>query len=142
MVKTLLVQKADAMAHVVRTTFAVTHCIRRKFALTFCVCKCHETGATGSLVPVPVPISPLSPCGSSSFPLPQPWSSSVLRRLDRSRPYRAGSDISPTCSPLASLDLLSFVSAMLPMRRSYLCCFLLIMLARPFSCLLTYAVSL
>jgi len=54
---------------------------------------CHEPGATGSLAPAPVPLSPLSPGGSSSFPLPQPRSSSALRRLDRSVPYRSGSDI-------------------------------------------------
>jgi len=57
------------------------------------VVDCHEPGATGSLAPVPVPLSPLSPCVSSSFPLPQPRSSSVLRCLDRSPPYRSGSDI-------------------------------------------------
>jgi len=39
MAKTLLVQKADAVARVVRTTFALTLCVRKKFALTFCVCK-------------------------------------------------------------------------------------------------------
>jgi len=39
MTKTLLVQKADAVACVVRTTFALTLCVRKKFALTFCVCK-------------------------------------------------------------------------------------------------------
>ena len=60
---------------------------------------CHEPGATGSLAPAPVPLSPLSPCGSSSFPLPQPRSSSALRRLDRSPPYRSGSDI-PDCWPV------------------------------------------
>jgi len=54
---------------------------------------CHEPGATGSLAPAPVPLSPLSPCGSSSFLLPQPQSSSALRRLDRSPPYRSSSDI-------------------------------------------------
>jgi len=54
---------------------------------------CHEPGTTGSLVLAPVPLSPLSPCGSSSFPLPQPRSSSALRRLDRSPSYRSGSDI-------------------------------------------------
>jgi len=37
--KTLLVQKADAVARVVRTTFALTLCVQKKFALTFCVCK-------------------------------------------------------------------------------------------------------
>jgi len=44
--------------------------------------KCHEPGVTGSLAPVPVPLSPLLPCGSSSFPLPQPRSSTALRCLD------------------------------------------------------------
>ena len=61
--------------------------------LPFCSARCHEPGATGSLAPAPVPLSPLSPCGSSSFPLPQPRSSSALRRLDRSLPYRSGSNI-------------------------------------------------
>ena len=51
--------------------------------------RCHEPGTTGSLAPAPVPLSPVSPCGSSSFPLPQPRSSSVLRHLDRSPPYRS-----------------------------------------------------
>jgi len=45
------------------------------------IISCHEHGATGSLALVPVPPSPLSPCGLSLFPLPQPRSSSVLRRL-------------------------------------------------------------
>jgi len=45
----------------------------------------------------PVPLSPLSPCGPSSFPLPQPRSSCALRRLDRSPPYRSGSDIPDRC---------------------------------------------
>ena len=39
MAKKLLVQKADAMACGVRTTFALTLCVRKKFALTFCVGK-------------------------------------------------------------------------------------------------------
>ena len=39
MAKTLLVQKAHAVARVVRTTFALTLGVRKKFALTFCVCK-------------------------------------------------------------------------------------------------------
>ena len=39
MVKTLLVQKADAMVRVVRLTFALTLFVWKKFALTFCVCK-------------------------------------------------------------------------------------------------------
>jgi len=39
MAKTLLIQKADAVAHVVRTTFALTLCVQKKFAMTFCVCK-------------------------------------------------------------------------------------------------------
>jgi len=54
-------------------------------------------------VPLPVPPSPLPPCGLPLSPLPQPRSSSVLRRLDRSPPYHAGSDISPTYRPPASL---------------------------------------
>ena len=71
---------------------------------------CHEPGATDSLALTPVPFSPLSAYGSSSFPLPQPWSSSALRRLDLSLPYRAGSDISPIYRPPASLGPFSFVS--------------------------------
>jgi len=55
--------------------------------------RCHKPGVTGSLALAPVPLSPLSPGSSSSFPLPQPRSSSALRRLDRSPPYRSGSDI-------------------------------------------------
>jgi len=39
MVKTLLVQKADAMVRVVCLTFALTLFVWKKFALTFCVCK-------------------------------------------------------------------------------------------------------
>ena len=46
MAKTLLVQKADTMARVVRTTFALTLCVRKKFALTFCVCKIHAAFRT------------------------------------------------------------------------------------------------
>ena len=34
---TLRVQKADAVARVVRTTFALTLCVGKKFALTLCV---------------------------------------------------------------------------------------------------------
>jgi len=36
---TLRVQKADAVAHVVPTTFALTLYVRKKFALTVSVCK-------------------------------------------------------------------------------------------------------
>jgi len=36
---TLRVQKADAVARVVRTTFALTLCVRKKFTLTLCVQK-------------------------------------------------------------------------------------------------------
>jgi len=36
---TLLVQKLDAVARVVPTTFAFTLCVRKKFALTVSVCK-------------------------------------------------------------------------------------------------------
>jgi len=64
---------------------------------------CHESHPAGSSVPLPVPPSPLPPCGLPSSPLPQPRSSSALRRLDRSPPYRAASDISPTYRPPASL---------------------------------------
>jgi len=35
---TLRVQKADAVARVVRMTFTLTLCIRKKFALTLSVC--------------------------------------------------------------------------------------------------------
>ena len=63
------------------------------------VSHCHEPDATGSLALAPVPLSPLSPCGLSSFPLPQPRSGSALRRLNRSPPYRSGSDI-PDCWPV------------------------------------------
>ena len=38
---TLLVPKADAMAGVVRMTFALTLCIRKKFALPLCVWMTH-----------------------------------------------------------------------------------------------------
>jgi len=36
---TLLVQKLDTVASVVRTTFAMTLCVRKKFALTLSVYK-------------------------------------------------------------------------------------------------------
>jgi len=36
---TVFVRKADAMARVVRTAFTLTLCVRKTFALTFCVCK-------------------------------------------------------------------------------------------------------
>jgi len=36
---TLRAQKADAVACVVRTTFALTLCVRKIFALTVSVCK-------------------------------------------------------------------------------------------------------
>jgi len=36
---TLRVQKLDAVAGVVLTTFALTLCVRKKFALTVSVCK-------------------------------------------------------------------------------------------------------
>ena len=39
MAKTLLIQKADAAACVVWTTFALTLCVWKKFAFTFCVYK-------------------------------------------------------------------------------------------------------
>jgi len=94
----------------------------------------HEPGATGSLPPAPVPLSPLSPCGSSSFPLPQPRSSSVLRRLDRSPPYRSGSDIPDRWPVLTSLLCLHYVTCVSFSCHRYVCCFLLIMLARPFAC--------
>ena len=37
--QTLLVQKADAVACVVQTTFALTLCVRKKFALAVSICK-------------------------------------------------------------------------------------------------------
>jgi len=36
---TLLVQKLDAVARVIPTTFALTLCVWKKFALTVSVCK-------------------------------------------------------------------------------------------------------
>jgi len=39
MAKTLLTQKADAVARIVRMIFGSTLCVRKKFALIFCVCK-------------------------------------------------------------------------------------------------------
>ena len=36
---TLHFQKLDAVASVIRTTFALTLCVRKKFALTLSVCK-------------------------------------------------------------------------------------------------------
>jgi len=38
---TVLILKADAMARIIRTTFALTLWVLKKFALTFCVCKTH-----------------------------------------------------------------------------------------------------
>jgi len=64
---------------------------------------CHNSRSAGSSAPLPVPPSPLPPCGLPSSPLPQPRSSSALRRLDRSPPYCAGSDIYPTYRPPAGL---------------------------------------
>ena len=46
---TLLVQKLDAVAYVVPTTFALTLWVRKKFALTVSVCKKHA--ASGWLTP-------------------------------------------------------------------------------------------
>jgi len=46
---TLLVQKLDAVARVVPTTFALTLCVRKKFALTVSVCK--KRTASGWLTP-------------------------------------------------------------------------------------------
>jgi len=48
-VLTLRVQKADAVARVVRTTFALTLYVRKKFALTVSVCK--ERAASGWQMP-------------------------------------------------------------------------------------------
>jgi len=38
---TLRIQKADAVACIVRTTFTLTLCVRKKFALTLCVQKAN-----------------------------------------------------------------------------------------------------
>jgi len=46
---TLRVQKADAVARVVPTTFALTLCVRNKFALTVSVCK--KRAASGWQMP-------------------------------------------------------------------------------------------
>jgi len=46
---TLRVQKADAVARVVRTTFTLTLCVRKKFALTIPICK--ERAASGWQMP-------------------------------------------------------------------------------------------
>jgi len=46
---TLLVQKLDAMASVIPTTFTLTLCVRKKFALTVSVCK--KRAASGWLTP-------------------------------------------------------------------------------------------
>jgi len=46
---TLRVQKADAVARIVRTTFAFTLCVRKKFGLTVSICKEHA--ASGWLTP-------------------------------------------------------------------------------------------
>jgi len=46
---TLRAQKADAVACIVRTTFALTLCIRKKFASTVSVCK--KRAASGWQMP-------------------------------------------------------------------------------------------
>jgi len=46
---TLLIQKLDAVARVIPTTFALTLCVRKKFALTVSVCK--KRAASGWLTP-------------------------------------------------------------------------------------------
>jgi len=46
---TLLVRKADGVASTVRTTIALTHCVRKKFALTVSVCK--QLAASGWQIP-------------------------------------------------------------------------------------------
>jgi len=46
---TLLIQKLDAVARVIPTTFALTLCVRKKFALTVSVCK--KCAASGWLTP-------------------------------------------------------------------------------------------
>ena len=120
---------------------------------------CHEPGATGSLAPAPVPLSPLPHCGLFSSPPPQPRSSSALRHFDRSPPYRAGSDIVPTHRPPAGLGPFSFVSVIGLARSSpmyavscllclrvfspvrYVCCLPLIELARPSPMIVTSIVS-
>ena len=52
MAKTLLIQKADAVASVVRTTFALTLCIQKKFALRFCVCKMRCIQNANAMTPL------------------------------------------------------------------------------------------
>ena len=46
---TLLVQKADTVASAIRTTIALTLCVRKKFALTVSVCK--KRAASGWQMP-------------------------------------------------------------------------------------------
>jgi len=46
---TLRIHKADAVARVVRTTFALTLCVWKKFALTLSLCKKHAVA--GWLMP-------------------------------------------------------------------------------------------
>jgi len=91
----------SAMTRVVQTPFALTRL--RPEGKCPDTAGCHESRAAGSSAPLPVPPSPLPPCGLPSSALQQPRSSSPLRRLDRSPPYRAGSDISSTYRLPASL---------------------------------------
>jgi len=81
-----------------------------------------------------VPLSRLSPCGSSLFRLPQPRLSSALRCLDRSPSYRSGSDIPDCWLVETSLLHLHYVTYTSFSCHRYVCRFRLIMLVHPFSC--------
>jgi len=109
---------------------------------TRAVARCHKSGMTGSWEPRQMLPSPSPVYGSSLSPLPQPWSSSVPRRLAQS--YRSGSDIPQTQLP-AGLDpspcfRLGMLTRPFPLL-SVLCCLrvlspvvTIMLLARPFSC--------
>ena len=52
MAKTLLIQKANAVASVIRTTFALSLCVQKKSALTFCVYKTRCVQNANALTPL------------------------------------------------------------------------------------------